>query len=520
MRFIHNTFQTETDKCPLDCAIAAREVLKPTADALYRIWELVSSQLRTCEHDIEVYRNRGYLFSLPDEILSMVLDYAALHLVLGEKNEIISTVKAAIKLSHVCKRFRDLITHSSILWKSVFNEMGSIGMVSMCMSRCMTANAEIFLTRSFYKTRASGPSLTKKGDQFAPFVRAVMEKSENWRSFTLCDSFLKPRRELEFGQLQELADLTKGLSVPNLSKLAIYYPEVVPGAQLQTRTDLHDALHYYSTWFAPTLRSMTMHYMVPIPFSGTLSITSLTIILHLSVYDTRGDKVAILDVKSLVSFLSVCPALVEFALQVGYANNATSPASSSPRVEMTCVNKLDLRLSCCHASPLKMLFDAVRFPHVTKMRLYIKSCENEKKRDMHFSNIFNAVLPDVKTFPKLVEMNLTTDAGSSYDRTDFDTCPTISIPFAIMPGLRTFKLQTYATEVQGIPDGLPLPAIRRLILQDCHRLDKNWLVQFLTQLKAQGDLDLLRVSTSCCRYFLRPQVEGLLSKEDILKFVA
>ncbi len=62
---------------------------------------------------------------------------------------------------------------------------------------------------------------------------------------------------------------------------------------------------------------MTMHYMVPIPFSGTLSITSLTIILHLSVYDTRGDKVAILDVKSLVSFLSVCPALVEFALQVG-----------------------------------------------------------------------------------------------------------------------------------------------------------------------------------------------------------
>ncbi len=81
--------------------------------------------------------------------------------------------------------------------------------------------------------------------------------------------------------------------------------------------------------------------MVPIPFSGTLSITSLTIILHFSVYDTRGDKVAILDVKSLVSFLSVCPALVEFALQVGYANNATSPASSSPRVEMTCVNKLD-----------------------------------------------------------------------------------------------------------------------------------------------------------------------------------
>ncbi len=146
-RFAHNPSQAEADRRALERATATRNALKPASDALCRIWELVSSQLRACEHDIEVYRNRRCFFSLPDEILSTVLEYAALRLIVGDRKKgTISTVKAAAKLSHVCKHFRHLITHSPTLWKSVFG-----GMSNNMMSRCRTDNAEISLSTSFYK---------------------------------------------------------------------------------------------------------------------------------------------------------------------------------------------------------------------------------------------------------------------------------------------------------------------------------------------------------------------------------
>ncbi len=116
-------------------------MLKAAADALYKIWEHVSRQLETCEGNVEAYGLRGGFFTLPDEILATVLEYAALE---GprpkwdatfedeaEKN-IVSTVKSAAQLFHVCKRFRDLIIHSSRLWKCVFNGMGNSEMVSAC----------------------------------------------------------------------------------------------------------------------------------------------------------------------------------------------------------------------------------------------------------------------------------------------------------------------------------------------------------------------------------------------------
>ncbi len=369
------------------------------------------------------------------------------------------------------------------------------------------ANADIALKISFYKTRSPPPV---NGHYLTSFIRAVMEAPENWSSFTFNRPFpniFKSHQSFTSEQLRELGELTKGLSVPNLSRLAIFYPRTILSVQLHYDTNLLDHLHYYATWSTPALRSMIVHNVVPIPFSGTSTITSLTIILPFSLYDGGGGGVSTLDVKALVSFLSVCPALVDLALGVGGANHATTPVLPNHRVEMPCVNKLDLGLSNCHASPLKALFDAVRFPHVTTMRLFIKSFAAP---DMHFSDIFDAVLPDADAFPKLADMNLVVSADD------------ISIPFSTMPNLMSFELKTMSTGVQYIPDGIALPPIRTLVLRDCYRLEKEWLSQFLRQLKVQGNLDLLRVSIICCKSS-RPMnnfgVEGPLSKEDIHWFV-
>ncbi len=53
-------------------------MLKSATDALHKIWGHVSRQLEICEADIDAYKLRRRFFSPPDEILSMVLEFAAL----------------------------------------------------------------------------------------------------------------------------------------------------------------------------------------------------------------------------------------------------------------------------------------------------------------------------------------------------------------------------------------------------------------------------------------------------------
>ncbi len=62
-------------------------MLKTAADTLYKIWEHVSLQLETCERDNEAYELRRGFFILPDEILSTVLEYAALQGPWGEAHD-------------------------------------------------------------------------------------------------------------------------------------------------------------------------------------------------------------------------------------------------------------------------------------------------------------------------------------------------------------------------------------------------------------------------------------------------
>ncbi len=123
----------------------------------------------------------------PDEILSTVLEYAALRGPWGEeadeedeeakdneKENIVYTVKSRTKLSHVCKRFRDLVTRSPRLWKCVFNGMGRPDMVSTCLSRCRRGNGEVTLSSSLFDTLSS----LRDTYNNTPFIQAVLKEQK------------------------------------------------------------------------------------------------------------------------------------------------------------------------------------------------------------------------------------------------------------------------------------------------------------------------------------------------------
>ncbi len=133
------------------------------------------------------------------------------------------------------------------------------------------------------------------------------------------------------------------------------------------------------------------------------------------------------------------------------------------------------------------------------MRLEITSSEREEEEDRHFEDIFSAILPNSEAFPMLTDMTLDISAVGFTDRDKGKYVDSrIFIPFSKMPRLRYLVLRTCQSEVDLIPDGMALPSIRTLVLRSCYKIHKNWIVQFLKQMKAQGDLDLLRISIDGC----------------------
>lgn len=186
-RLSYNPSQVSADRAVLEQAVQAKTVLKPAADALYKIWEHISRQLEICESKVEAFDLRRGFFALPDEILSTVLEYAAQPGGEDDYEEdykddedklVIRVVKSATKLSHVCKRFRGLITRSPCLWNRVFNGMGEIDMVSTCLSRCKRGNGEVSLAAPLFE------SLRNRHNEI-PFIRIVSKLAENWGSFLL-----------------------------------------------------------------------------------------------------------------------------------------------------------------------------------------------------------------------------------------------------------------------------------------------------------------------------------------------
>lgn len=502
-------------------------MLKTAADTLYKIWEHVSLQLETCERDIEAYELRRGFFILPDEILSTVLEYAALQGPWGEahdndkrdneKENIVYTVKSATKLSHVCKRFRDLVIHSPRLWKCVFNGMGKPDMVSTCLSRCRRGNGEITLSSSLFHTFSS--QLTTYHDTL--FIQAALKRTENWGSFILrggSESYSR-FKEFEEGQLQDYAALSKKLDLPNLTQMDINYPRAAVSLKVRSDVKFHNAMHFYSSWLAPGLQSISAGNFIPIPFSGAGSLASLDITLHLGRNADRDGSE--LDVRSLASFLSVCTTLETFTLIVINAQYATVPLLPERHSDLPFVANLKLEFICCFGAPLKLLFCAVRFPAVTTMRLEITSSEREEEEDRHFEDIFSAILPNSEAFPMLTDMTLDISAVGFTDRDKGKYVDSrIFIPFSKMPRLRYLVLRTCQSEVDLIPDGMALPSIRTLVLRSCYKIHKNWIVQFLKQMKAQGDLDLLRISIDGMLQSLPGcEFSGLLSKEVIQTLV-
>ncbi len=175
----------------------ARDALNLAGDALRQILECIYFQAATCKKYVNTFCIRRRFSSLPDEILSDVLEYSAYtHETYGDDEQAaIQTVKAATKLSHTCQRFRQLMVRIPSLWSRIFNTMPP-QMVSVCCDRLTMANAEVFLSNRFQPV--------------VEFVRTVANHSRYWRRYD------HSTVSYSIDECQELANATRNLDAPSL----------------------------------------------------------------------------------------------------------------------------------------------------------------------------------------------------------------------------------------------------------------------------------------------------------------
>ncbi|KLO14064.1 hypothetical protein SCHPADRAFT_903597 [Schizopora paradoxa] len=374
-----------------------KRVLESAKFALEDVHAWISSQLHDCTLQIEAFELRSGFASFPDEILFRVLEFAAEEDVdtgnsspILDDNEInfdydamCASIKNAFRLSHVCRRFRIVLSFSTH-WRNICSSMNP-DIISACVERCENANIPF----DVYMTDLLAES----------FLRCPFNNSQLLKRFVFdWTNCFGHHYRVHFN------NATKSRSRLHLPQLS----EIIVLAQRESLLDIQRNSHFYAGWDTPSLRSMRTSDIIPVSFSGTSTLHSLSI----SMDQRWGDFVQ--DIYSMASFLESCPSLKEFSLQVENARVDDDvpelPPSEAPkvrRVEVKTVHKLRLFVNHCVTSYVENLVASVGFPGVSAASLQIKG---NLSTLAHFCNNIQAIFcgtEDGDSHPRVTQLHLT-----------------------------------------------------------------------------------------------------------------
>lgn len=407
---------------------------------------------------------------MPDEILSNVLEFAAYHedgdVEVGVKN----TVNAATKLSHVCSRFRTALISTFGLWSRISPVMRSEAILC-CFSRCGPAGVQIIISSS----SISGAII--------PFSRAFAEEAQLWNGFEYaCQDRQAKMSPVRVLNLMCIHVTTLDAHAPLLTDLVIHYPNRALKDEF-LNGPAQKGLHFYSTWTTSSLRRMVCENFIPVPFHGTESLAYLSVELD---FRHHNSGMGAFSTEALASFLSLCPALLDFSFKITSCQNVVAPPPSL-RVVMSGVEKVAFSFIYSSHAVVESFLDIVEFPGVNSMKLLCNSRELEDPdSDMQCQKVLQVVFPSKDAFPSLDHLELEICAEGPYDEESLTFVPNrpIVIPFSSVPHIRSLVLTTWATVLEPLHEDFVLPKLTSLNVINCWTMSIGWF----------GDM-LMRVST-------------------------
>ncbi|KLO14084.1 hypothetical protein SCHPADRAFT_996880 [Schizopora paradoxa] len=496
IRLSYDLSRLASDSDELRRAHEMRAILEPSKLLLQTLSNIITLQLEDCTSQITAIHSRAAFSSLPDEILSSVLEFGAYRspAKMGSKGiakaeSIIASVKAAVQLSSVCSRFRRIVLYTPSMWNQICIGM-PLEMLKVCVERAGSIGLDIFFDIS-----VTGLMKPEPREELAlPFLEFAMSVVGTWRQFNHhCFTFLLEGNSLPVDEMSQLEVMTNGLHSPRLSELIVRYggghrDDFDEGDDLLVdNSRWHKIFHYYSTWTLPGLRSMSTFNTIPIPFSGCSSIETLCITMDYTPGYALLEQRRSFDANGLSNFLASCPVLRKFTLRL---TKAKLPLDIRPPTlpNSTSIEDLDLYLDQCRFGSIGHFIDTIRCPFVNSMNLAIR-CNKLGSRNFRPSEDIYSIFSNPDVFPRLENLRFDAESGPDHHHS-------IALPIECIPKLRSLRLHLLGRvelkSLLGEETIHVLPAHLSSIFREGVNFDRSeawWIEDVWHLLETQGRLD-------------------------------
>ncbi|KLO13168.1 hypothetical protein SCHPADRAFT_997598 [Schizopora paradoxa] len=489
------------------------EALEAAAKLAQRLSLIIGGQAKRVRRQVEALQLQYGISSLPDDILSDILVLVTEcedrydDMSLTERHQ--ERLQTAMKLLHVCSRFRLLLLDRPQVWSFLSIDISNIGMVRHCIKYSKSAPLHICVEN------LGSPFSTV---EFETFVTECLKSAENWRHLTLQLPHFETMTEQQTacfeGMLENISSftrLTNEYSFCSLESLEMRF-----NGPFAVEVDLQDEkFHPYLRWTLPSLSRLSVWGAIPIPFNNNIRDLQIFYI---------SDRTLTLDLHQLSAFFAFCSSLEDVEIRL---TDWQSIAPCEP-VPIPGVKRITYDFNRCSVSVIRTVCGTLQFPEAKTMSLGLRflrgaSSDVVFSRGPHFG--YGAVMSDIlRCYTGLKSLHLDLSPLRIRGRLG----PYLP-PFPKLSGLEHLMLSASAgwelLDLREVPSGVRIPALQSLALfmelGDWPRIS-GWVNALIARLEQQGDLgnlSLLRIYR-VQRHGRRPDAEWFQLKEEICECIS
>ncbi len=316
-------------------------------------------------------RTRTHIFNFPNEIISSIFEHG---FVFPEHISKKSDPLGPMKVTWVCRRFRQIALDTSCIWSGV-----SSLLPERVLDLHIERSKEILLSLAIHPNHVPGMGSIHSHR----LLDATLSLTCRWESFSLlCD--------LSESWMSDIGSRTKGIYVPRLTNIVVDCDI----SNVDANGEFERA-HFFESWRTPSLRRFTAKGVIPRLMQAPC-LASFNITLESTSIDWSAQQ--------LLLFLKSCPSLTELSIIL---DNAFLDLADCPNVTLPSVNLLHIGLSyniCDNPNGpfyVEGLLGHLCLPQLERLSLKLQSLPLDQIRVC-----LDCVLAEPEKSPKLTELQL------------------------------------------------------------------------------------------------------------------
>lgn len=379
--------------------------------------------------EMELVASNLGISSLPCELLARIFSFSYAD---------VSTSRCILSL--VCRRFRDIIADNQAFWTDIGNDMDE-EIVDLYLTR--SKNAAITIELQVEENRPH---------ECITFLRKAVAHCARWSSFRFLVYDTIQDRET----MVQIHRLLSGLSLPALKSVDVMY--FSPEVYAIVGTPASRELHFYSTWYAPTLETFKCKSILPVE-NESFRLTEITVDNSMQDVWNLAELGQYLVRQTMLQDLHVY-----FAFQDGWNEDEIIP------VQLKSVHKLTIKASASSLVATSQVLKAFGMPALETLELHVDCIHTNLE---HF-------FPEERDFSTVKEL-LVRFRGSAPPHAPMTTI------FGHFPNLEDLTISSPDNMLNpSVANGTKPPPLRRIFFEECNHIEieEEGMPNLLEHLKA------------------------------------